>query len=88
MQIFTADEPEVEALPRIEVARFLESVHPDSCIGFLEHIINDLEEGGAEFHDKLAELYIQDAKKGKGGKLSKTGPTTGSRKQCQIRDRS
>jgi hypothetical protein len=48
LQIFTADEPEVEALPRKD--------------GYLEHIITDLKEEGADFHDKLAEIYLEKAK--------------------------
>ncbi|WVR03742.1 hypothetical protein IAU60_000737 [Kwoniella sp. DSM 27419] len=58
LQIFTADEPEVEALPRADVMRFLENTNEDSCIGYLEHIIDTLGEEGSEYHDKLAELYL------------------------------
>ncbi|ORY29789.1 hypothetical protein BCR39DRAFT_588162 [Naematelia encephala] len=59
LQIFTADEPEVESLPRTEVMQFLEQVNLNSCMAYLEHIINVLGETGAEFHDKLSELYLQ-----------------------------
>ena len=61
-QIFTADKAEVEALPRREVMRFLDQLNSGACKGYLEHIINNLDESGAEFHDRLAELYIGDAK--------------------------
>ncbi|WVW80239.1 hypothetical protein I302_102217 [Kwoniella bestiolae CBS 10118] len=57
LQIFTADEPEVESLPRSEVMRFLEKTNEGACIGYLEHIINNLGEEGPDYHDKLAELY-------------------------------
>ncbi|WVQ65020.1 uncharacterized protein L199_003190 [Kwoniella botswanensis] len=57
LQIFTADEPEVESLPRSEVMRFLEKTQEGACIGYLEHIINTLGEEGPDYHDKLAELY-------------------------------
>ncbi|WVQ93507.1 hypothetical protein IAU59_000581 [Kwoniella sp. CBS 9459] len=58
LQIFTADEPEVESLPRVEVMRFLEKNNREACVGYLEHIINTLGEDGSEFHDKLGELYL------------------------------
>ncbi|WVQ78836.1 hypothetical protein IAT38_000927 [Cryptococcus sp. DSM 104549] len=65
LQIFTADEAEVEALPRKEVSEFLESVNEDACIGYLEHVIKTLGEEGAEYHDRLSELYLkQSVKKG------------------------
>lgn len=57
LQIFTADEPEVDALPRADVVSFLEKEHPDSAVAYLEHVI-DLGEDGPDFHDKLAELYL------------------------------
>ncbi|WWC68549.1 uncharacterized protein I206_102478 [Kwoniella pini CBS 10737] len=57
LQIFTADEPEVESLPRSEVMRFLDKTNQEACIGYLEHIIHTVGEEGPDFHDKLAELY-------------------------------
>ena len=41
----------------MEVMRFLEGVDDGACVGYLEHIINDLGETRADFHDRLAELY-------------------------------
>jgi hypothetical protein len=61
-QIFTADEPEVEALPRKEVVAFLEKTNKEACIGYLEHLIDELQDVSAEFHDKLAELYLEKAR--------------------------
>jgi hypothetical protein len=61
LQIFTADEPEVDALPRKEVVDFMERTHLPSCVAYLQHIIDDLKETGADFHDKLAELLLADA---------------------------
>jgi hypothetical protein len=52
----------VDALSRSEVVAFLEKTHPESCIGYLEHLINDLNETGAEYHDKLVELYLEEAR--------------------------
>ena len=67
-QIFTADEPEVEALPRKEVAAFLEKTNKEACIGYLEHLIDDLQDASAQFHDKLAELYLEKARTDQGSK--------------------
>lgn len=60
--MFTADEAEVEALPRKEVLAHLERTNEGACLGYLEHIINELGEAGPDFHDKLAELYLKAAK--------------------------
>lgn len=59
MQIFTADLDEVESLPRQNVMAHLESVSRDVCIRYLEHVIHQLGEQGAEFHEKLIDLYLQ-----------------------------
>jgi hypothetical protein len=67
-QIFTADEPEVEALPRKEVVAFLEKTNKEACIGYLEHLIDDLQDTSAEFHDQLAELYLEQARTSDGSK--------------------
>jgi hypothetical protein len=61
-KIFTADEPEVEALPRKEVVEFLEKTNKDACLGYLEHLTGELHDTSAEFHDKLAELYLEKAR--------------------------
>jgi hypothetical protein len=62
-QIFIADEPEVEALPRHRVAEYLEQLDKPTCVRYLEHIINELGEAGPDFHDKLAELYLGEARR-------------------------
>lgn len=59
-QIYTADEPEVEALPRREIMQFLDHTNKDACTGYLEHIIHELNEDHTEFHDRLAGLYLQE----------------------------
>lgn len=64
-QIFTADPDTVEPLPRHEVLVHLETVSPRAAVSFLEFLIEKLGEKGAEFHDRLAELYLEDVKKGK-----------------------
>ncbi|OCF75081.1 hypothetical protein I204_03930 [Kwoniella mangroviensis CBS 8886] len=70
LQIFTADEPEVESLPRSEVMRFLEKTNEEACIGYLEHVINRLGEEGPDYHDKLAELYHSRVKSEEGKSVS------------------
>ena len=59
VQIFTADLDEDESLPRQKVMAHLESVSRDVCIRYLEHVIHQLGEQGAEFHEKLIDLYLQ-----------------------------
>lgn len=59
VQIFTADLDEVESLPRQRVMAHLESVSRDVCIRYLEHVIHQLGEQGAKFHEKLIDLYLQ-----------------------------
>ncbi|KAK4684616.1 Vam6/Vps39-like protein vacuolar protein sorting-associated protein 39, partial [Tremellales sp. Uapishka_1] len=66
LTIFTADESGVEALPRMDVMTFLERTDKSSCRGYLEHVIDNLGEKGSEYHDKLAELYLEEAR-GKDG---------------------
>ena len=53
----------MEALPRKNVVEFLVGQSKDACIVYLEYAIGILEETGAEFHDRLAELYLEKAKK-------------------------
>ncbi len=42
--------------------KFIETTSPDASTGYLEHVINVWEEKRAEFHDKLAELYLSKAR--------------------------
>ena len=63
LQIFTADEAEVEALPRHRVLAHLEKIGPSACVGYLEHITKELGEAGPDYHDKLVELYLDQARK-------------------------
>lgn len=41
---------------------YLDKTDRQACTGYLEHIINSLGEEGPDFHDKLAELYLDAAK--------------------------
>ncbi|GAA5871131.1 hypothetical protein JCM1840_007600 [Sporobolomyces johnsonii] len=58
LQIFIADLEEVESLPRHATMAHLEGIGRDVCIKYLEHIIHVLGEQGADFHEKLIELYL------------------------------
>ncbi|KII89843.1 hypothetical protein PLICRDRAFT_108036 [Plicaturopsis crispa FD-325 SS-3] len=54
-EIFTSEEVE---LPRASVADFLEDIDPYVCARYLEYIIAERREESAEFHERLAELYL------------------------------
>ncbi|GAA6044405.1 hypothetical protein JCM8097_002743 [Rhodosporidiobolus ruineniae] len=58
LQIFTADLEEVESLPRHSTMAHLEKIGREVCIRYLEHVVHQLGEQGAEFHEKLIELYL------------------------------
>lgn len=58
MQIFIADLEEVESLPRHATMHHLEKVDTAVCAAYIEHLIHDLGEEGADFHEKLIELYL------------------------------
>ena len=55
-QIFTSEEV---VLPKQHVASFLESIDPKLCARFLEFLISEREEEDADFHDRLAGLYLK-----------------------------
>ncbi|SCV73601.1 BQ2448_7527 [Microbotryum intermedium] len=59
LEIFVADMEEVEALPRHEVMKHTEHVGEDACMRYLEHVVHELDERGAEFHDKLIQVYLR-----------------------------
>ncbi|EPQ27516.1 uncharacterized protein PFL1_05054 [Pseudozyma flocculosa PF-1] len=61
MEIFMADTGKVASLPRSDVVADLERFDEDLCATYLEHIINVLDEGDPEFHDKLIRLYLRKA---------------------------
>ncbi|GAA5948447.1 hypothetical protein JCM10213_004425 [Rhodosporidiobolus nylandii] len=75
LTIFTADLEEVDSLPRRAVTAHLEQIGRDVCIKYLEHVIHDLGEDGAEFHEKLVELYLAEVLEEGGGKSRRTSPT-------------
>lgn len=45
------------------MTEYLEQNDRPTCIRYLEHIINELGEAGPNFHDKLAELYLEETRR-------------------------
>ncbi|EQL00232.1 AvaB protein [Ophiocordyceps sinensis CO18] len=67
MEIFVGDTENAETLPRDRVISFLQSVDTNLERQYLEHIINELEDMTADFHNRLVDLYVKnlgDATKG------------------------
>ncbi|TCD70216.1 Vacuolar morphoproteinsis protein 6 [Steccherinum ochraceum] len=56
LEIFTSEEAE---LPRHDVVDYLEMIDLAICTKFLEFLITEREEVSADFHDRLAELYLR-----------------------------
>ena len=64
LELFTADMEEVETLPRHAVLRHLQKLNqPDTLTKYLEHIIFTLHEDGPDFHERLAEIYLDDVER-------------------------
>lgn len=63
MEIFLADTENAETLPRDKVANFLKDIDTDLEVRYLEHVINELNDLTLEFHDRLAQAYVDDLKK-------------------------
>ncbi|KAH7925859.1 hypothetical protein BV22DRAFT_1064252 [Leucogyrophana mollusca] len=55
-EIFTSDDVE---LPHAPVADYLEKIDPQISARYLEYLIEEKEEHGSIFHDRLAELYLK-----------------------------
>ncbi|TQS32840.1 hypothetical protein Golomagni_06834, partial [Golovinomyces magnicellulatus] len=58
MEIFTGDTENAETLPRDKVVDFLHEEDAGLERRYLEHIINELDDSNADFHNRLVELYI------------------------------
>lgn len=63
MEVFLADTDNAERLPRDQVLEFLSSIDSKLEIRYLEHIIGELGEGDATFHQHLVNLYLVELKK-------------------------
>lgn len=63
MEVFLADTDNAERLPRDQVLEFLSSIDSKLEMRYLEHIINELGESDAAFHQHLVDLYLAELKK-------------------------
>jgi hypothetical protein len=63
MEVFVADTDNAEKLPRDRVLRFLADHDNRLEIQYLEHIINELGERTAEFHQRLVDVYVAELKR-------------------------
>ncbi|KAL3963778.1 hypothetical protein ACCO45_000782 [Purpureocillium lilacinum] len=59
MEIFTGDTENAETLPRERVIAFLRDIDTKLERQYLEHIINELDDMTADFHNRLVELYVK-----------------------------
>ena len=62
IQVFLADTWNADNLPREKVRQFLADIDPKLEVRYLEHIINDLDDQTAEFHQQLVDLYLDELK--------------------------
>ncbi|KOS19151.1 Vam6/Vps39-like protein [Escovopsis weberi] len=62
MEIFVGDTENAETLPRDRVVPFLRGLDGKLELQYLEHIINELEDMTADFHNRLVELYVSSLK--------------------------
>ncbi|KEY64464.1 hypothetical protein S7711_05281 [Stachybotrys chartarum IBT 7711] len=67
MEIFVGDTENAETLPRERIVSFLHDIHPKLERQYLEHIINELDDMTAGFHDRLVELYVRTLKEMENG---------------------
>ncbi|KAG8924938.1 Vacuolar morphogenesis protein 6 [Tulasnella sp. 418] len=70
--IFTSDEAE---LPRVEVANFLSPISASLCAKYIEFLIEERQETSTAFHNRLAEIYLEETKDAK-----RKGDQAGGRK--------
>ncbi|KAK8085960.1 hypothetical protein PG994_000934 [Apiospora phragmitis] len=66
MDVFLADSENAETLPRERVLKYLSDIDELLEIRYLEHIIGELGDATPDFHNRLAELFIDVLKAGGG----------------------
>lgn len=71
MEIFLADTENAESLPRDEVLSFLKNINPKLAARYLEHIILELNDETAEFHQDLIVEYLSRLKTSQGDEKNK-----------------
>jgi hypothetical protein len=62
MEIFLADTEHAETLPRAQVLDFLQEIDRTLAEKYLNHIIHELNDTTAEFHQRLIEVYLRGLK--------------------------
>lgn len=62
MDVFVADSENAESLPRDQVLSFLKEVNSQLVVGYLEHIIKELNDVTPDFHQDLVEEYLRQLK--------------------------
>lgn len=62
MEVFVADTENAESLPRDRVLSFLSPLDHKLAMQYLEHIINELNDGTPEFHQDLVDEYLEKVK--------------------------
>lgn len=62
MEIFLADSENAETLPRDRVVKYLAGINEKLELKYLEHIIDELDDGTPEFHDRVVELQVSSLK--------------------------
>ncbi|KAF2093177.1 vacuolar morphogenesis protein-like protein AvaB [Rhizodiscina lignyota] len=78
MEVFIADTENAETLPRHKVLDFLASIDDDLAVRYLEHIIDELDDMTAAFHQRLVELYLKTVKDKESGE---------EKKKAELRDK-
>jgi Vam6/Vps39-like protein vacuolar protein sorting-associated protein 39 len=58
MEVFLADTENAETLPRHKVLDFLSGIDKLLAVKYLEHIINEWNDGSPDFHQTLVDLYL------------------------------
>ena len=64
MEVFMADSENAETLQRPRVLEFLQSIDKNLATRYLEHIIQELNDDTPDFHQRLANVYIERLKSG------------------------
>ena len=62
MEVFMADTENAETLPRMPVLEFLQKIDKRLAVTYLEHIIKELNDTTPDFHQRLANVYIEGLK--------------------------
>lgn len=62
MEIFIADTENAETLPRTKVLDFLQGIDRKLAVKYLEHIIYELKDTSSDFHQRLADIYVEGMK--------------------------